>query len=536
MSIPDRYRLIKRWTVAAVSIAALLGPVTASSADAGTYTIDNCPAAMAGDYDVGPWTQFGTLTAPGSFKQTCVTAGDSFGIASNGIPTNATAGEELQAPPSIAMEHIKLWWEAPAPVPGGGWSYALVDVYSPGWSRVFQSTTPMSADGAGKTAPTELSLPTNTTKVNVEIYCTTSENCTYDENPLQISGSQITLQDSGMPKGSVTGGGLAGAGPVSGTQSLAYEAEDSGSGVRLVELLVDGESVAKNDYLAECPYENFAACPTNVSSLISWNTASVSDGSHEVALRIVSAGGNAVVIDDHSVTIDNQPIKTSSGSLTGSPAHIANGDPCAGEELGLEVNGERGVSVIAYGRTVTVKGVLHCGTAPIRDAQVAIATVGGPASAAIDGTVQTGLDGSFSYTVPAGPDRSLQFSYSAYSDDPGPSATAIATISIRPRIKLRIGPRHTSNGHTIHWTGMIAGGPYPSQGVTLDVEVQEGRRWRIFDQVVANRKGQFHYSYRFHATVEATTYRFRVALPASGSGGYPYTPGASNTVAVHVNP
>ena len=143
VSIPDRYQQIKRWAVAAVSIAVLLGPLMAPNADAGTYTINNCPAAMAGDYDVGPWTQFGTLTAPGSFKQTCVTANDWFGIASNGIPTNATAGEELQTPPSITMQHIKLWWEAPAPVSGGGWSYALVDVYSPGWSRVFQSTTPL---------------------------------------------------------------------------------------------------------------------------------------------------------------------------------------------------------------------------------------------------------------------------------------------------------------------------------------------------------------------------------------------------------
>ena len=101
----------------------------------------------------------------------------------------------------------------------------------------------------------------------------------------------------------------------------------------------------------------------------------------------------------------------------------------------------------------------------------------------------------------------------------------------------RIKPHHSSDGHTIHWTGTVTGGPYPQQGVTLDVEVQEGRAWKIFDQVVANGKGKFRYSYRFHATNESTTYRFRVALPDSGSGSYPYTPsGASNTVQVHVTP
>jgi hypothetical protein len=107
---------------------------------------------------------------------------------------------------------------------------------------------------------------------------------------------------------------------------------------------------------------------------------------------------------------------------------------------------------------------------------------------------------------------------------------------IRPRIKLRIKPRGTRNGHSIHWVGTIAGGPYPHQGVTLDVEVQEGRHWRIFDQTVTSKKGQFHYSYRFHATNQPTTYTFRVALPHTGAQNYPYTPGASNTIRVHVTP
>ena len=62
--------------------------------------------------------------------------------------------------------------------------------------------------------------------------------------------------------------------------------------------------------------------------------------------------------------------------------------------------------------------------------------------------------------------------------------------------------------------------------MTLDVEVQEGRHWKIFAQVVANTRGRFHYSYRFHATEEPTTYTFRVTLPDTGAQGYPYTHGA----------
>jgi hypothetical protein len=204
--------------------------------------------------------------------------------------------------------------------------------------------------------------------------------------------------------------------------------------------------------------------------------------------------------------------------------------------LQLAVNGERRSPIITYGEPVTVRGVLHCGTIPIRGARIAVTTVGGPRGAAIDSSVQTALDGSFSYKVPTGPARQLRFSYTAYSDDPAPSATATAAIRIRPRINLKINPHSSSNEHTIHWTGTVTGGPYPAQGVTLDVEVKERRGWRIFAQVVAGRKGHFHYGYRFHATDEPTAYTFRVALPQPGAQGYPYAWGASNTINVHVTP
>jgi hypothetical protein len=150
--------------------------------------------------------------------------------------------------------------------------------------------------------------------------------------------------------------------------------------------------------------------------------------------------------------------------------------------------------------------------------------------------VQTALDGSFSYKVPRGADRKLRFSYTAYSNDPAPSATATATIKVRPKIRLGISPHFTSDGHKIRWVGTVSGGPYPPEGVTLDAEVREGRRWRFFEQIVADDKGSFHFKYRFHATYEPTTYTFRVALPRTGARGYPYTPGASNTVNVHVAP
>lgn len=104
-----------------VAIAVLLSGLTlAASAYAGTYVINNCPATQAGNYSAGLWSQFGSVPGPGGFKQTCAAPGESFGIASNGLFSNGIAGEELQAPPSITMQHVKLWWEAPAPSASAG--------------------------------------------------------------------------------------------------------------------------------------------------------------------------------------------------------------------------------------------------------------------------------------------------------------------------------------------------------------------------------------------------------------------------------
>jgi predicted outer membrane repeat protein len=364
-----------------------------------------------------------------------------------------------------------------------------------------------------------------------------------------VYAGDIDLVDNTPPTVSSVGGPLVAGGTLAGQQAVSFNASDGQSGVYGGSLLVDGHTVVSQildtnggacQSLNLTPggqrsFEHAQPCKSAVSGNLTLNTNLLSAGQHSLELIVDDAAGNQTIAYNATITTSGPPAVGANGTINGRGPHIANGNPCAGEALELVVNGRRRPPIVTYGKTVTVRGVLHCGTVPIRGARVVIATVGGPGTAAIDTSVQSALDGSFSYNVPAGPDRQLRFSYTAYSDDPAPSASATAAILIRPKIKLRIGPRHTSNGHSIYWTGTVTGGPYPRQGVTLDVEVQEGRSWRIFDQVVA-RKGRFRYSYRFHATGEPTTYTFRMALPDSGSGGYPYTPGASNTINVHVNP
>jgi hypothetical protein len=219
--------------------------------------------------------------------------------------------------------------------------------------------------------------------------------------------------------------------------------------------------------------------------------------------------------------------------------HVPNGNPCAGEELTLKINGDETMPAeVPYG-PVAIKGVLHCGTTPIRDAQVAVTSIGYlPEDVLpITGSVTTGLDGSFVYTVPPGPNREVSFGYTSFSDDPGPSVTATATLLVHPQLRLAITPASVRNHHHILWTATVLGAPFPPQGITLVTQVKEAEKWKTFDELVLHHEGTgLIYVYRFDRTFRPATYTFRVALPATGSGGYPYSFGASNAVSVRVKP
>ncbi len=115
--------------------------------------------------------------------------------------------------------------------------------------------------------------------------------------------------------------------------------------------------------------------------------------------------------------------------------------------------------------------------------------------------------------------------------------TATAVLRVRPQMRLTITPTVIRKHHPIIWTATVLGAPFPPQGIALAVQVKEGLRWQTFDEVVLHHEGTRRiYSYRFLRTIAPTTYKFRLALPAEGSGDYPYSFGASNTVNVHVKP
>jgi hypothetical protein len=499
-------------------------------------------------------------------EDTCASGGSLAAAIDGELPHPYGAGAAItfNAPAGLTIDAFTLWrYESDGPAQPYGAPASNLD-YSPGPPSV-QGLCAQSFACSSRGTPSYPLDPSNAVSVSglsgvTQIQWSAScgggpggecplSGSTTLASQYDVYAADIDLHDGTPPSVSDVSGPLAAGGTLSGQQTISFSATDGQSGVYGGMLVVDGRVALarildRNGGACESlgvttdgqrSFEHPQPCKSSLSASLTLDTDAYAAGTHSLELVVEDAAGNQTVAYDGRITTSGPSAGGVNGSIS-APA-IANGQsPCAREALDLEVNGKAKAPVIAYGKQVTVGGMLHCGAVPIRDATVALSSVGGPAGAALAATVRTAPDGSFSYSVPTGPDRTLRFSYTAYSDDHAPSATASVAIRIRPRIELRIAPQRTSNGNSISWSGTVAGAPYPSAGVTLDVEVSELGRWRIFEQIVARHKGRFHYRYRFHATTEPTTYAFRVALPANGAQGYPYTPGASNTVAVHVAP
>jgi hypothetical protein len=530
-----------RWVAALLLLGVWL--VMAAGAQAGTYVIDNCPSA--GNGNAGPWTVYGESQGA---KGTCSGGpGDWIGPeGANMPPTGAgdLAGVQVAVPAgsAITIREAKLWWYVPHQVSGAG-TYAIAAVNT---GQVGGGGTPLER----QTDPEELVFPSTTTELTLADYCSNSDagaGCTFGagENPnLELFGASLTLFDPGLPSGSVTGGGLAGSGPASGTESLAYNASDGGSGVRYVEIVVDGKSVAKKDYIAECPYQNFAACPPNVSGTISWNTTTASNGAHEVALQTVNAAGNATVVDDHTITIDNAP-NPNGPAGTGTGTAIGPGSPAAlrGPANGTNASDQakltaqwtstsKATRTSGYGQADRISGRLTTSTGqPISGALLDVSATAADqgAKAASLASVRTGPTGAWTLTLPKDIFSSaLRFAYRSHVDDTIPVATASLTLRVHAGISLGIDPRVTSVGRTIVFTGVLRGGP--PGGKQLVLEASSGGEWIQFRTIATTVKGRYRASYRFKFP-GPVTYRFRVLSPYEAD--FPYLQGASNTVRVH---
>ena len=307
-------------------LATLLTLALSATASAGTYVIENCPAAPAANSNAGAWTIFGS---PQTDQATCSGgAGAYIGPLGTSMAPDTTAGVTIDVPDGsgITIRQANVWWEVPQA--SGATNFAIAATSA---GAVQQAQTPLN----NTSTPDQFTLPSTTTSLTLADYCSSDDGptgCSFgagENQILELLGAQLTLEDSTLPSGSATGGALAASGPLKGTQALAYSVADASSGVRLVKLLIDGTPVAENDYSERCPYENFLACPASISDTINWNTATVTDGQHSLEAIVQNAAQNTTVFYTSTITTNNAPTNTTPPTITPSQATI--GTPLTAE-------------------------------------------------------------------------------------------------------------------------------------------------------------------------------------------------------------
>lgn len=356
-----------------------------------------------------------------------------------------------------------------------------------------------------------------------------------------LYAADLTLEQTSGPSASNVSGELTAAPAVRGTSDVAFDASDPGAGVYQAVFTVDGTVVQRtvvDENGGRCvnvggtsdgapAFLHLQPCKPSVSVDVPFDTTRVGDGAHHLVVSVTDAAGNSAPVLDREITVANPP-----------PAGAPNGaNASAQATLVAAWTGSRKARITsAYGRSAhTIAGRLTApGGAPIAGARIdctATSASQGAKPIAI-ACPHTGQDGRFSVRVPgdAG-SRAIRLAYRAHLGDALPAATRTLGLTVRAGVRLRVTPRVTSVGNTIHFTGMLLGGPVPRGGKQLVLEARSpGGPWIEFDVVRSDPRGRYRdsYTFKFPGPVD---YRFR-ALSES-EADYPYATGASNVVRVH---
>ena len=151
-------------------------------------------------------------------------------------------------------------------------------------------------------------------------------------------------------------------------------------------------------------------------------------------------------------------------------------------------------------------------------------------------TVRTGSHGGFRLALLAGPSRRITVSYRGESGLAGARRPALA-LRVRGGVVFHAGPRALRTGQVVRLQGRVRtrGAPLPRRGKVVAVQYYESaaHRWRPVLMSRTDHSGRFQARYRFRYVSGAALIRLRAVALAEER--WPYAPGASRSVTVHVS-
>ena len=535
-------------TIATLAVVAL-ALCAPSAADAGTYKIWNCNAPGHLGQPIGHW-KFDLATTVASFND-CTDAGG-FGFEVSGGPPSAPKGstsrlyvERPTGSSDIGIVRLRAWFSTWL---SGSGAPAFVN------SGAEPIVAPPGADYT--TGPwTGPAFATDNDYIDLRLYCSTgggTSDCIFTHSRvLEVLGTELELYEAVTPSVEIAGGVLLSSEPQHGTREVTFRATDADSGIARVEVRLDGRVVATRDFTADvqhCRFADFHACSATETGAIPVDTRALGDGEYTLELRTVDAAGNVAVVEAPSkIQIKNALEAPAGDSLV--PVAPPPAPPVATEDSKAEQSagpvvvrltaraGAQRTVRVAYGKRIAIRGKLadEAGR-PIGNTDLHVLAQNRMAAASLadKGTIRTRADGTFVYITPIGPSRMIRFAYRASEGARDFAATTDVTLLVRAAARLSATPKQVRNGRSVRFSGRLRGGPFPAPGKLVDLQAKVGSHWRTFQVVRADRRGHFHYRYRFTRTFRPLKYTFRARIRNEAS--YPYQTGSSNQVKVQVRP
>jgi hypothetical protein len=551
---------IARWLagrapIAAATVLFASGLVLAPSASAGTYPMYQCSGAHP---NVAPgWSVYGADTTSSTVLSDTCDSGGAIGlyVYANNVPgefTNAAPGGgsvglgvNVDGPPDVTIAAVT----AQVTVSSNSGDVAFLGFNSAG--TLLPGMVELPYEAAGPYVTTDSwTLPTGATNFTAFVNCSTEKAqpaCYFPDSTEvpALNDITITLADSVPPSLSDISGSLATAAAhsatVSGAQTVGFTGTDMNSGVRSATLTLtpqNGEApyIHTFSFAAQCTYESWNACPTSENvGPFALETSSLNDDTYAVSITVTDAAGNVTSEGLGTITTRNA-VNTSLGTPPG-PGFASSG---AGSPNGSGASknahlrlGVHSPVARSYGRRAfRISGrLLNAQGLPIAGATLDVLQQIDGASVELVGHARTSAGGAFISTVPAGPSRTIEIAYRAFSADSGFTATAKVREAVGAGVQLTVSPRRTGSEGTITLSGRVLG-PVPPQGVVVELLVHYRGHWEPFRDPRTDAHGRFRVVYQFEGGVGRFPFR---ALVFGSQEAFPFAFGESRTVDVITN-
>jgi len=331
---------------------------------------------------------------------------------------------------------------------------------------------------------------------------------------------RIALADVSQPT-LIEGGSLFSGAELRGPQTVDVGATDQGGGIQSIQISVNGQAAAGDDFSAGCNplpgalTSRMVPCPLSAEKTYTLDTAEApfKEGANTVsvcAYDYAQTGTPNGVCHSHEILVNNLcPASSVAGA-----SRITAG--FAGNKLT-----ER---TLPFRHKALIRGrLLDAAGQPVRGAQVCIqAHTDLPGRAFhLAATTTTNENGGWSYKTNRGPSRLFRIAYRYGSFETG---EALA-LHIRSRSTLHLSTHRTPIHKKVYFTGELPGPSCAGRTAYVTVTVPGAKRKVIVKQGTTDPLCHFRVHYGFSQIPHAA--RFVVFVNVPEQSGYPYRPGRS---------